>query len=111
MAAGVRGRCRPPSPRTCIRRPPATRSTCSRCRNNLEGVCCVEGEIMRLTPLVPAAFALFISAPSFAQEWIEFASRADRFTCNFPVQPTITETTYRSEYGADLPARVYSATQ
>src|SRR3989442_2455340 len=66
---------------------------------------------MRLTPLVPAALVLFISAPSFAQEWIEFASRADRFTCNFPVQPTITETTYRSEYGADLPARVYSATQ
>ena len=66
---------------------------------------------MRLTPLVPAAFVLFISAPSFAQEWIEFASRADRFTCNFPVQPTITETTYRSEYGADLPARVYSAAQ
>jgi hypothetical protein len=66
---------------------------------------------MRPTPLVPAALVLCISGPSFAQEWIEFASRADRFTCNFPVQPTVTETTYRSEYGADLPARVYSATQ
>ena len=66
---------------------------------------------MRLTQLVPSALVLFISAPSFAQEWIEFSSRADRFTCNFPVQPTITETTYRSEYGADLPARVYSAAQ
>jgi len=28
-----------------------------------------------------------ISGPLFAQEWIEFASREDRFTCNFPAQP------------------------
>lgn len=66
---------------------------------------------MRLTPLVSAAFVLSMSAPSFAQEWIEFASRQDRFTCNFPSQPTVTESAYRSEFGAELPARVYSATQ
>jgi hypothetical protein len=66
---------------------------------------------MRLTPLISAAFVLSISGPSFAQEWIEFASREDRFTCNFPSEPKVTETTYRSEYGAGLPARVYSATQ
>jgi hypothetical protein len=57
------------------------------------------------------ALVLSISAPSFAQEWIEFASRQDRFTCNFPTQPKITETTYQSLHGAELPARVYSATQ
>jgi len=66
---------------------------------------------MRLMPLISAALALSISGPVFAQEWIEFASREDRFTCNFPVQPTITQTTYRSERGADLPARVYRAAQ
>jgi len=66
---------------------------------------------MRLMPLISTALALSISGTSFAQEWIEFASRADRFTRNFPSQPKVTETTYRSEYGADLPARVYSATQ
>src|SRR6266576_3661248 len=66
---------------------------------------------MRLTPLVSAALALSISAPLFAQEWIEFASREDRFTCNFPSQPKVTETTFRSEHGADLPARVYNAVQ
>ena len=66
---------------------------------------------MRLTPLISAAFVLSVSGPSFAQEWIEFASREDRFTCNFPTQPKVTETTYRSQHGADLPARVYSATQ
>src|SRR5881628_489954 len=66
---------------------------------------------MRLISLISAALAVSISGPSFAQEWIEFASREDRFTCNFPSPPKVTETTYRSEYGADLPARVYSATQ
>jgi hypothetical protein len=66
---------------------------------------------MRLTPLISAAFALSLSGPSFAQEWIEFTSREDRFTCNFPSEPKVTKTTYRSEYGADLPARLYSATQ
>ena len=53
----------------------------------------------------------FVSAPAFAQEWIEFASREDRFTCNFPSQPKVSETTYTSDHGARLPARVYSATQ
>jgi hypothetical protein len=66
---------------------------------------------MRLMPLLSAALTLSISAPLFAQEWIEFANRQDRFTCNFPSQPKITETTYKSEHGADLPARIYSATQ
>jgi hypothetical protein len=46
-----------------------------------------------------------------AQEWMEFASRQDRFTCNFPTQPKITETTYLSLHEANLPARIYSASQ
>ena len=66
---------------------------------------------MRLIPLIATALVLSISAPSFAQEWIEFASREDRFTCNFPAQPKVTETTYQSQFGADLPARLYSASQ
>ena len=66
---------------------------------------------MRLMPLISAAFVISVSAPSFAQEWIEYANREDRFTCNFPSQPKVTETTYRSEEKADLPARVYSVTQ
>ena len=53
----------------------------------LPGMDGVGGETMRLTQLVPSALVLFISAPSFAQESIEFSSRADRFTCNFPVRP------------------------
>src|SRR5882672_3533006 len=61
--------------------------------------------------LISTALALSMSGSLFAQEWIEFASREDRFTCNFPSQPKVTEITYRSQHEADLPARVYSAMQ
>ena len=66
---------------------------------------------MRLMPVISAALVLSTSQLSFAQEWIEFATRDDRFTCLFPSQPKITETTYLSPHEADLPAHVYSATQ
>jgi hypothetical protein len=57
------------------------------------------------------SIALVLPGVLFAQEWIEYANRADRFTCNFPSSPKVTETTYRSEHGAELPARVYSASE
>jgi hypothetical protein len=57
-----------------------------------------------------AVLMLSISTPLFAQEWTEFVSREDGFSTNFPGQPLITESTYKSQFGADLPARVYSAT-
>ena len=66
---------------------------------------------MRVMPLISTALMFSVSGTLFAQEWMEFASLEDRFTCLFPSQPKITETTYRSEYGADLPARVHSVTQ
>ena len=66
---------------------------------------------MRFTPVVAAIVVLTVSGSAFAQEWIEFTSREDGFTGNFPSQPKVTQTTYQSQYGADLPARVYSAEQ
>jgi hypothetical protein len=56
-------------------------------------------------------FLISLVEPLMAQEWVEYANHEDRFTCNFPTQPKVTETTYRSEFGADLPARTYSAMQ
>jgi hypothetical protein len=61
--------------------------------------------------LVTAALVLAASRPAFTQEWIEFASQEERITCLFPTQPKVTETAWVSEYGAILPARVYTATQ
>jgi hypothetical protein len=66
---------------------------------------------MRVTPLVAAILTVIFSGSVLAQEWIEYSSRVDRFTGNFPRQPEVTQTTYQSQYGADLPARVYSASQ
>ena len=66
---------------------------------------------MRPALLVSTTLILLLSISAFAQEWIEFASREERITCTFPVQPKVTETTWLSEYGAVLPARVYSAAQ
>jgi hypothetical protein len=56
-----------------------------------------------------AALILFISAPAFAQEWVEFVSREDGFGVTFPAQPKVAQTTFKSQFGADLPARTYSA--
>ncbi len=49
-----------------------------------------------------------LSTPAAAQEWIDYTSRQDRFTVNFPSAPTIREFTYTSWRDARLPARVYT---
>lgn len=64
---------------------------------------------LRRRAAAAAVVALAMSTTAFAQEWTEFASKEDRFTINFPGEPRVTETTYKSQFGADLPARVYSA--
>lgn len=61
---------------------------------------------------IPAVLLPLLAATlAYAQTWSEFVSREDGFTVNFPADPEITETSYTSEYGAELPARVYSATR
>jgi hypothetical protein len=65
---------------------------------------------MRVTTLVLAS-ALGLSASGFAQEWSEYINRDDGFRVDFPGPPTIRQTTFKSEYGLDLPARVYSVTR
>lgn len=64
---------------------------------------------MRLNPFVPAAVILCMAAPAVAQEWVEYSSRQDLFTVNFPVQPAVRDITYATEFGITLPARVYTA--
>ena len=64
---------------------------------------------MRLIPFVALIQIISFQTPALAQQWAEFVSREDGFSVNFPGAPELTTTTYRSEYGADLPARVYRA--
>ena len=63
---------------------------------------------MRLMPLISLMVVLALPGTAFAQEWDEFVSRDDRFAVTFPGQPTITDTTWTSQVGVILPARVYS---
>lgn len=66
---------------------------------------------MRLMPLISSALVLALSGTAFAQEeWTEFVSKEDRFTVTFPGEPKITDSTWTSQFGAILPARVYSGT-
>lgn len=63
---------------------------------------------MRATALL---IALLFSMPGLAaaQDWEEYTSRQDGFTINFPGQPRVNETTWKSQLNYTLPARVYSA--
>jgi hypothetical protein len=54
--------------------------------------------------LLPAALIICLAAPAFAQEWVEYYSRDDRFLVNFPKQPQVRTNTYHTEYDLDLPA-------
>jgi hypothetical protein len=66
---------------------------------------------MRLYRIVAAIAIVLMSGPAVAQGWTEFVSKDDRFTTNFPGAPEVKESTYKSQFGADLPSRVYSATR
>ena len=57
---------------------------------------------MRLMPLISSVLILVLSGTAFAQEWHEFSSLEDRFSINFPGQPTVTETTWVSQFSAIL---------
>ena len=63
---------------------------------------------MRLSA-VSAALVLAIAGSALAQEYVEFTSKEDRFGVTFPVQPKAEQTTWKSQFGSMLPARVYSA--
>jgi len=66
---------------------------------------------MRRITIVAATIAAtaLSAATSFAQEWIQFVSKADLFGVNFPTEPKTQETTFATEFGITLPAHVYSA--
>jgi len=63
---------------------------------------------MRLTAFAFASL-LSMAGPAVAQEWGEYVNTQDGFKVNFPGQPKVTETTWKSQMEYVLPARVYSA--
>jgi hypothetical protein len=65
---------------------------------------------MRTTALFLTLMFATIGSAS-AQEWIEYTSTQDGFKVLFPGQPTITQTTWKSQMDYTMPARVYTATR
>ena len=63
---------------------------------------------MRKTAFV-FALALLVSGPVSAQEFIDYRNSVDGFAVNFPGQPQVTTTTWKSLFDYELPARVYAA--
>ena len=63
---------------------------------------------MRRPTAVVSALVLWMAAPAVAQEWEEYVETSDGFRVNFPGRPEVTETTWESQLGYILPARVYS---
>jgi protein tyrosine phosphatase (PTP) superfamily phosphohydrolase (DUF442 family) len=64
---------------------------------------------MRVTSFVAAAFVLALAGSVFAQdEWAEFTSPQDGFRITFPGTPKVQATTWTSQMGYVLPARVFS---
>jgi hypothetical protein len=61
---------------------------------------------MRKTALV-VTLLLSVSGTAIAQEWDEYANAQDGFKVDFPGRPTVTNTTWTSQMGYTLPARVH----
>jgi hypothetical protein len=66
---------------------------------------------MRRILMTLAAFVFLICPSSFAQEWIQYASKADLFGVNFPSEPKVQDIAYPTEFGITLAGHVYTADQ
>ena len=64
---------------------------------------------MRIRGLVPVVLGLLMTSPVFAQAWVDYVNREERFTINIPTEPRMTQGTFRSASGATLSTRVYTS--
>ena len=63
---------------------------------------------MRVVLSLVATLVLTVPMTISAAEWSEYTSKLDLFQVVFPSEPEIRETMWKSEYGMEYPARVYS---
>src|SRR5687768_16128779 len=78
------------------------------------GNLCENRSESRRVPVLTLLLALMASVaplPAAAQHWIEFVSREERFSVNFPAEPTIRDDIYTTAEGNSAPARIFAAQQ
>jgi hypothetical protein len=59
--------------------------------------------------IIVTLFLVLAGSTAFAQEWIQYASKADLFGVNFPAEPKVEDISFTSEFGITLPGHVYRA--
>ena len=59
--------------------------------------------------IIAVALSLLLASPALSQDWVPYTSPTDSFAVNFPGQPKVQDTTYKTEYNLTLPSRIYSA--
>src|SRR5260370_31572323 len=65
-------------------------------------------EVYMRKTAITCVLAVLFTRPALAQEWTEYKSVQDGFQALFVGQPRVVETTWKSQAGFKLPARVYS---
>ena len=60
--------------------------------------------------VIALGIAMFLLPLAASAQWRQFVDQAEYFSANFPAEPEVRELSYASEYGATLPAKVYSVT-
>ena len=68
-----------------------------------------EGVSMRCSTLGMAMVMSLFAFQSAAQGWMEFVDRDEFFGANLPHDPAVAAITYLSEFGAEYPGKVYTA--
>src|SRR5262245_5939473 len=65
----------------------------------------------RIAWIVLGSALLVVPTVSAQEEFKEFVARDDLLSANFPGAPVVTNITRETEYGANMPGRVYTATR
>jgi hypothetical protein len=63
---------------------------------------------MRTTTIACAFALLLVARPAFAQEWFTYTNVADSFEVYVPTQPKVAESTWKTQTGFTMPARIYT---
>ena len=60
--------------------------------------------------VIALGIAMFLLPLAASAQWRQYVNQEEFFSANFPGEPEVRELSYASEYGATLPAKVYSVT-